>query len=307
MKIVLFVGAGLLSITAMAGLLGISSRLDKNSAYKLNASMQISEYISAAQDKSDPPLSVDLIETDRVLAAMVHPDRTSADVSDDGLRKVLDVLRFTGIGAGNTVLEMEAGSGYYTELLSFIVGKQGTVIMQNPPEFGDFVTPDVLAARLGEEGGRLSNVRVSTTSFDALDAPDASVDLVTWFLGPHELWMTNAAGEMTLGDPEKTYGEIFRVLKPGGRFVALDKSSPDYTFEHESSVSHKISPKHVIARAEAAGFTLTKTSDILSIKIDPDSQDSFGKKLGKKYDLNVVDPSKRVSTDRFLHMYTKPE
>ena len=156
--------------------------------------------------------------------------------------------------------------------------------MQNPPEFDEFVTPQVLAARLGVNGERLANVRVTKSSFDKLDAPDGSVDLVTWFLGPHELWMTNDEGEMTLGDLAKTYAEIYRVLKPGGRFVALDKSSPDYTMEHESSVSHKISPKHVTARAKTAGFTFVEASDLLADK--PEQVDG-----DKKYDLNVVDPS----------------
>lgn len=294
MKVVLFSVASLLGAVAIAGLLGLSSEIDRSSAFELKAGLQISEYVSASQDKSEPPLTLDSLASDPILSAMVHTDRTPADINDDGIRKVLDVLRFTDIQPGDNVLELEAGSGYYTELLSFIVGEHGKVAMQNPPEFDDFVTPAVLAARLGADGERLLNVRVSKSSFDALDAPDASVDLVTWFLGPHELWMANEAGEFTLGDPATTYAEIYRVLKPGGRFVALDKSSPDYTLEHESSVSHKISPKHVIARAEAAGFTLTKTSDILS-----------SKPQNKKYDLNVVDPSKRVSTDRFLHMYTK--
>jgi len=300
MKLVLFFVAGLLGVAAAVGLLALSSKIDRNAAFETKAALQISEYVSAARDNSEPPLSVASLASDPILSAMVHPKRTQADISDDGVRKVLDVLRFTGIRPGDTVLELQAGSGYYTELFSFIVGANGMVAMHNPPEFDDFLTPAVLAARLGEEGRRLSNVRVTKSSFDNLDAPDGSVDLVTWFLGPHELWMTNEAGEMTLGDPAKTYAEIYRVLKPGGRFIALDKSSPDYTLEHESSTSHKISPKHVIARAEAAGFTLAKTSDILSNKPQQTS-------AGKKYDMNVVDPGKRLSTDRFLHMYIKPE
>lgn len=300
MKVAFYALAGLLGAAVMIGLMAFATNVDRNTAFENKAALQISVYVSAAQDKSVPPLSFASLKTDPILSAMVHPDRTQADIGDDGLRKVLGVLRFAGIRSGDNVLELEAGSGYYTELLSFIVGENGKVAMHNPPEFGEFVTPEVLAERLGADRQRLPNVSITKTSFDKLDAADGSVDLVTWFLGPHELWMTNAAGEMTLGDPAKTYAEIYRVLKPGGRFVALDKSSPDYTMEHESSVSHKISPKHVTARAEAAGFILAETSDLLSNK-----EQQYGTE--NKFDLNVVDPSKRVSTDRFLHLYIKPE
>ena len=187
MKVAFYALAGLLGAAVMVGLLGFATQMDRNSAFERDAAIQISDYIEAAQDKSEPPLSVENLKSDPILSAMVHPDRTQADISDDGLRKVLGVLRFSGIRPGDNVLELEAGSGYYTELLSFVVGEHGKIAMQNSPEFDEFVTPTVLAARLGVDGKRLPNVRVTKSSFDKLDAPDGSVDLVTWFLGPHEL------------------------------------------------------------------------------------------------------------------------
>ena len=43
--------------------------------------------------------------------------------------------------------------------------------------------------------------RSSQTAFDKLDAPDGSVDVVTWFQGPHELYCKKACGNAPLGDP----------------------------------------------------------------------------------------------------------
>ena len=75
---------------------------------------------------------------DLVAGALDHGDRSSGDAADDGRRMPLEVLAFAGIEAGITVLELEAGTGYYTEILSRAVGPNGSVIMQNPPAFDGF-------------------------------------------------------------------------------------------------------------------------------------------------------------------------
>ena len=229
-----------------------------------------------------------------VMTALQHNDRPAADKEDDDIRKAAGVLQFSKIWPGETVIELEAGSGYYTEIMSRIVGKDGSVLMQNPQSFDAFVKPEVFEARLGADGNRLGNVTHSRTNFDLIDAPDASADLVTWFLGPHELWLKNKEGELTLGAPDKVYAEIFRVLKPGGRFVALDHKAAAGSPVTTGGDTHRIDPAHVQAAAEKAGLVLTETSDILANKADD-------------YNIMVFDPKVRRKTDRFLHLYTKPK
>ncbi len=303
MKNILWLLGGVVGLVCVGALLAFSAKIDLNEAYCKDAKAHIDAYKRGMEPALARRISVQALDSDPVLAAMMHRDRPQKDFKDDKVRRVWEVLHFTSVRPGESVFEMEAGSGFYTELLSYVVGGRGKVIMQNPPEFDAFMDLSVLEARLGKDGKRLSNVRVSKSHFDHLDMPDNSVDLVTWFLGPHELWMKNDAGQMTLGDPEKTYAEIYRILKPGGRFVALDKISPDFTLEEESSETHKISPKYVTAHAEAAGFVLVKTSDVLSNKA---GQNVAGAQA-TQFDINVIDPGKRVSTDRFLHLYRKPE
>ena len=228
-----------------------------------------------------------------VMMAIQHLDRPEIDKKDDKIRKAAAVLQFTGVWPGMTVLEMEAGGGYYTELLSHIVGPEGRVIWQNPKAFDNFMKPEDIEMRFGKNGNRLKNVDRLKTNFDALESiPDNSVDLVTWFLGPHELFFTPEDGN-TFGTPDKSYAEIYRVLKPGGKFVALDHKATPGAPETTGNTTHRIDPATVRERAENAGLQFSKASNVLANSTDD-------------YNKGVFDPSVRRKTDRFLHMYEKP-
>ncbi len=223
-------------------------------------------------------------------ASVANPSRPEADVADDEMRKPAEVLTFIAIEPGMTVLELEAGTGYYTELYSSIVGADGEVIMQNPQGFDNFLG-DSLEVRLADD--RLANVRSSRTDFDALDPADGSVDIATWILGPHELYFTPAGGE-GFGEVDASYSQVMRVLKPGGTFVILDHAAAPGSPETSGDTVHRIDPAIVKGLAEAAGFVLIDESDILH---NPDDM----------YDMGVFDPAVRRKTDRFLLKYQKPE
>lgn len=222
-------------------------------------------------------------------AALENPQRPEADRADDALRKPAQVLAFASIEPGMTVFEMEAGRGYYTELKSYIVGPDGKVIMHTPPPLTFLEEP--IAERLRDN--RLPNVRLTKTNFDNLEAADESVDMVTWLLGPHELYFT-PTGSDGLGDVGETYAEIFRILKPGGTFVILDHAAAPGSPPTTGGVTHRIDPAIVKGLLEDAGFEFVAESDIMR---NPDDN----------YDMSVFDPAVRRQTDRFLLKYKKPE
>ncbi len=224
----------------------------------------------------------------RASAALSHRDRPGADFADDELRKPADVLAFIGVEPGMRIFEMEAGTGYYTELFSRLVGAEGEIVMHSPPAFDAFLG-DAANRRVD---GRLDNVRISKTSFDSLDAADGSIDLVTWMLGPHELYYRPNGGD-PLGDVATTYNEIARILKPGGVFIVLDHAAAVGAPETTGGIIHRIDPAIVRALAAVAGFVFAGESDVLR-----NPQDSF--------ETNVFDPSVRRKTDRFLYKFVKP-
>ena len=218
-------------------------------------------------------------------AAVADPARPA-----DARRKPATALEFFRIEPGMSVFEIEAGNGWYTELLSHAVGARGDVVMQNPEGFIPFVGEQI-EARLS--GDRLSNVRQSISNFDRLDGADESADLVTWVQGPHELFYRPEDGA-SFGDPAAVFAEIHRITKPGRVFVVIDHSAlagaPDATGDD----FHRIDKAIIIALAEAAGFKLEAESDFLANADDTRT-------------IPVFDPSIRGYTDQFALRFRKPD
>lgn len=222
--------------------------------------------------------------------AFAQDDRPETDYEQHQTRKARDVLAFTGISKGMTVIEMEAGGGVYTEIFSKTVGDDGTVYMQNPPLFDGFAG-DAIKTRVADD--RLPNVKQMRTAFDTLPVADASVDVVTWFLGPHELWYyPDGVEKGILGDPDLAFSEIARVLKSGGYFVALDHQAAPGSPAETGGTTHRIDNAIVIERAAATGLKLVDESDVLA-----NADDDYAK--------NVFDSSVRRKTDRFLLKFAK--
>lgn len=219
------------------------------------------------------------------------PGRPAADKNDDAARKPAEVLAFAQIRPGDTVLEMEAGRGWYSELLSGAIGPNGKLIVQYPPQFnyGD------AAFKARTDAGRLTNATITVTAFDKLQAADNSVDRVLWILGPHEVYFTPRNAQAgVLGDPQKTYAEIVRVLKPGGLFIAMDHAADAGAPNSIAQTTHRIDPAVVLNSAKAAGLKFIDKNDVLANPSDDRTK-------------MVFDASIRRHTDQFLFRFQKPK
>jgi predicted methyltransferase len=237
------------------------------------------------------PTALDDVAYAAIADAVADPARFEADRARDENRKPEAMLTFMEVKPGISVFEIEAGDGYMTELFSRAVGSEGSVVMQNPKEFLDFAG-DRIDARLADN--RLPNVRASYSYFDALDADDESMDLVTWVWGPHELYCRSDCGDVDLGDPATAYSEIFRILKPSGAFVVIDHAAAEGSPETTGNDLHRIDPAIVKRMAEHAGFVLEEEGDFL---VNPDDP----------LTVHVGDASIRGHTSQFVLRFKKAE
>ena len=190
---------------------------------------------------------------------------------------------------GQTVLEIEAGAGYYTELLSRAVGPTGKVIMQSPdfgrvrqggprraPQRGRLtnVTPVVLDVRQARGGGRIGRCR----------------HLVP---GPARTVLHEGLRQARSAIRPKSFAEISRVLKPGGTLVIIDHVAPQGTPTTSGNDLHRIDPMQIKALATAANFALEEESALLDNPADDHTK-------------GVFDPAIQGKTDQFLLRYKKP-
>lgn len=218
---------------------------------------------------------------------LANSGRTDADMKDDAARRPAQVLDFARIRPGDHILEMEVGRGWYTEILSIAVGPTGHVTTQNPPEF-DYSAPAMAGRRAV---GHLKNVTDTTSHFDDIQLASASVDKALWILGPHELWYMPK--DAHLGDPNKAFAELYRVIKPGGEFIVMDHAANPGSPTTTGGTVHRIDPAIIMGLAIRAGFKFDARNDVLA-----NPQDDRAKR--------VFDATIRRHTDQFLFRFYKP-
>jgi predicted methyltransferase len=159
-----------------------------------------------------------------IKAAIASPQRLPSDGAEDAWRQSAAVLEFLGARPGMKVVDVGAGGGYFTELLSRVVGPQGSVTAQNPT---GFVTR--LTARLEERYGSNRLPNVQRLEGDPMVLPANTYDaalIVNWYhdqYGPRA--QTVGAAPQTTSGAVPFVAEVFKSLKSGGVVVVQDHAA----------------------------------------------------------------------------------
>jgi SAM-dependent methyltransferase len=131
-----------------------------------------------------------------------------------GLRASRELLELAQVRAEDRVLDIGAGLAGPARLLASALGCQVDCVEMS----SDFCAGAALLNRLT---GLDDRIKVHKGSALDLPFPDDSFDVV---------WMQNVG--MNIADKRKLYAEIYRVLKPGGRFafqeMAAGKAATSY-------------------------------------------------------------------------------
>ena len=233
---------------------------------------------------------VSINESASIERVLANPARTAADRERDARDKPAEVLALARFKRGDTVADLLAGGGYYSEILSGIVGPGGKVLLVNNTGYENFGKKG-LATRLAD--GRLPNVRHVVGPSDALGMGENVLDGAVIVMSYHDLyWVDDKQGWPKI-DAGQFLDQVVRVLKPGGVLLVVDHSARQGTGSSAAQDLHRIDEQFAIADFRAHGLEWEAAIPALRNPGDDRSK-------------NVFDPAIRGKTDRFVHLYRKP-
>jgi predicted methyltransferase len=212
--------------------------------------------------------------------AVADTTRPKADTDRDALRLPAETLAFAGVKPGMIVGELYPGGGYFTRMLSDVVGPKGHIYGIENLQWDDGSTEKAVAA--------LKNVTVQIDKFGEFTFPQ-KLDLFWITQNYHDLHIAKY-GVVDMAAFNK---HVYDALKPGGIYFILDHQANPGTTEDQIAVLHRIEKAQVIREVEAAGFKLAGEGDALHRTTDDHTKPIF-------------DPSVRFKTDQYMLKFLKP-
>jgi len=210
------------------------------------------------------------------MAKLTAESRPQEDRIRDGARRPYQVMQLLGVNAGQTLLDVGAGGGWFTRVLSAATGPSGKVIAQFGPralqrENGQ--AQKDLAASLGNTEAYFGNVA---------ELPPNSVDAAVTALNMHHMNAERAGPYLK---------EILAALKPGGRAAIIDHVG--LPTNANNGQLHRMLPSDVKTWIQQAGFEIVSEPDILRTTADD-------------HTLSVDDPRLGRDIDQFMFIVRKP-
>lgn len=224
-----------------------------------------------------------------IAAAIADPSRTEADRDRDSRDHPAAVLELAGFAPGMTIADIFGGGGYYSEILSRLVGPDGRVLLVNNPPYDAYAKKGI-TPRLA--GGRLANVDYRIVASDAMKLGKRTLDGALIVMSYHDLYVVDPDQGWPAIDAGAFLDQIAAALKPGATLLIVDHSARSASGKADAQSLHRID--EAFARADFAkhGFDFVASSDILR-----NSQDDRSR--------NVFDDAVKGKTDRFVHVYRK--
>ena len=207
----------------------------------------------------------------------------------DARRRPGEILAFTGVRAGDKVLDLIPGDGYWTRIFSRIVGPEGRVYAVWPVNYARVAQGNVRTLREIAASPAYANVRVEVQPSTILTAPEP-LDLVFTAQNYHD-YPDEFMGRT---DPDQLNRAVFAMLRPGGTWFIVDHAARPGSGLGDTERLHRIDPAEVRRQVEAAGFVYEGESRILANPADDRT-------------LPVFDPAVRGRTDQFVMRFRKPE
>lgn len=219
-----------------------------------------------------------------IAAALADPSRSANSRAADALRMPAETLAFAGVAPGMKVGEFYPGGGYFTRLLSDVVGPTGHVYAIENDKWKDAVDADnAMAAK-----GRWTNVSFQSRPFGTVDFPEP-LDLAWVTQNYHDLKISEYGVVDTLAFDRAVYA----ALKPGGTYFILDHQGRPGLTEEQIAKLHRINKQQVIDEVTSAGFKLA-------------AEGNFLRRPADNIDKSIFDKSVQGHTDQYALKFVKP-
>ena len=233
-----------------------------------------------------PAASADAKTLAQILA---NPNRTAADQARDLRDLPLEVLSFAGFKSGDRIADVFGGGGYYSEMLSDIVGKSGRVQLINNQPYHEYAKAD-LEPRLAS--GHLQNVDYTILPSEKMALKAASFDGALIIMAYHDLYVSDPSQGWPAIDAAQFIDQIAAALKPGAVLLIVDHAAATGSGKQNTQALHRIDEAFAKADLAAHGFAFEASLEVLRNANDDRSK-------------GVFDPSIKGKTDRFVHRYRK--
>jgi predicted methyltransferase len=233
---------------------------------------------------------VGAVDANAISAQLADPARSAADRERDTRDRPQALLELTEFKRGDTVADIFGGGGYYSEILSGIVGPKGRVLLINNAAY-DAYAKKGLTPRLAEN--RLPNVRYSIAPNEALGLDAGTLDGALIVMSYHDLYYADPDNGWPAIDAGQFIDQIVAALKPGGRLLLVDHAARDGTGKADAQTLHRIEERFTAEDFRAHGLEFAGSIEVLRNRDDDRTK-------------NVFDPAIKGKTDRFVHLYRKP-
>jgi predicted methyltransferase len=193
-------------------------------------------------------------------AFLASPHRMPKHAERDAARHPVETLTFFGITPTQTVIEVGAGGGWYSELLAPLLANRGKYIVAGPDTNGPRTEMstvygkrlDQMLAKSPELFGKAERVSINPDA--PKFGPDGSADLVIAMREMHN-WQRTKKLEAYLA-------AVHAALEDGGTFgVEQHRAKPGTTGDATADTGY-LAEDWVIEKVEAAGFELVEKSEI---------------------------------------------
>ncbi|WP_196137919.1 class I SAM-dependent methyltransferase [Aliikangiella sp. G2MR2-5] len=221
-----------------------------------------------------------------IASAVDSKGRLVSDLERDKRSKPEEVIEFVGVKAGEKVLDLLGGGGYYSHLLSHQVGKNGLVVLHNNKAYLPYVGKD-LEKRF--KNNELKNVERLMSEADELKLGMDRFDSAFFVMGFHDLYHTSPGWDVT---EEKVLPQLRAALKTKGKLLVIDHNAPVGSGKQSAQDMHRIEKAFVIEKLKHYGFHLLGESEILVNSKDP-------------LNISAFDKSLKRNTSRFALLFEK--